>query len=244
MSQALPSGLSPDDQRIIRMSQKLQGYPIILSPEEERAHRDSAQAAALASLRINHPDLISISVPSAEGECFTTRFGVDVMQDNLLSVLLRPYPKRICDSLIPDGRKESPKDFMYLIVKEALNNLDIDIADLEKLGIVFGCNHECTDDTYIHGYISYLREALFNLHKLHTRTQKAVMSRPDVQRDMKLAAMAGGSEATRAAAVAAAARIRAAFAAAEKTARNVGGAKHTRKHKHRKTRKSRKYSRK
>jgi hypothetical protein len=149
--------------------------PVILSPAEERAAALAAQASAFETLRVTHPALFSMRVsPDDPGvHCLRTRFGVDVTQDNLLSVLLRPHAKRICDSLAPDGRKEAPTAFMYSIVKEALNNLDIDVEDLEKIGVVSSYNSGYTEETYIHKQISYLREALFNLHKLKTKTQKA-----------------------------------------------------------------------
>lgn len=160
--------------------------PIIPMPTfppstEEIALRRKAQSDALESLRTNHPELFAMSVsPNDSGvRCLKTKFGVDVTNDGFLEVLLRPHAKRICDSLAPHGRKEAPTTFMYFIVKDALNNLDIDIDDLAKIGILFGCNHECTDETYIHGYISYLSNALGNLHKLKTRTQKRINNTPE-----------------------------------------------------------------
>jgi len=157
------------------------------SSAEERAARAEAQASALESLRINHPALFSMRVsPDDPGvHCLRTRFGVDVTQDNLLSVLLRPHAKRICDSLAPHGRKEKPQDFMYSIVKEALNNLDIDVEDLEKIGVVSSYNSGYTEETYIHKQISYLREALFNLHKLKTKTQKSTERAAVVEADRR-----------------------------------------------------------
>jgi hypothetical protein len=147
--------------------------PVVLSPEEERAVRTEAQASALETLRTTHPDLFALRVSAEDpgAHLLRTRFNVDVTEDNLLSVLLRPHAKRIFDSLAPHGRKEKPQDFMYFIVKGAFDNLDIDIEDLRKIGVDFGCRHECTDETYIGGYISYLREALFNLHKLKKWTK-------------------------------------------------------------------------
>jgi hypothetical protein len=147
---------------------------IVLSPAEERSLRDSAQASTLESLRINHPELFSVRVSLEDSGviCLKTRFGVDITKDSLLEVLLRPHSKRICDSLAPHGRKEAPTAFMYYIVKDALNNLDIDIDDLAKIGVVSGGDSGWSEETYIHKQISYLREALFNLHNLKTRSQK------------------------------------------------------------------------
>lgn len=158
------------------------------SPAEERASSASAQASALESLRTNHPELfVRVSPEDPSVLCLNTRFGVDVTEDNLLSVVLRPHTKRICASLAPNGRKESPTAFMYYIVKDALNMLDIDIDDLAKIGVVFGCNHECTDETYIHGYISYLRAALGNLGKLKTRARKAAERVANAEADRRMA---------------------------------------------------------
>lgn len=148
---------------------------IVLSPVEESNLRNLAQVSALESLRINHPELFSIRVSPENSSviCLKTKFGVDVTKDGLLEVLLRPHAKRICDSLAPHGRKEAPTVFMYLIVKNALDNIDIDIDDLAKIGVVSGYDSVWSDNTFIHKEIGYLREALFNLHKLKTRTQKA-----------------------------------------------------------------------
>lgn len=168
--------------------------PIIPSPTfppstEEIVLRRKAQSDALESLRINHPELFTMRVsPNDPGvRCLKTKFGVDVTNDGLLEVLFRPHAKRICESLAPHGRKEAPTAFMYFIVKDALNNLDIDIDDLAKIGIVFGCNHECTDETYIHGYISYLGNALGNLHRLKTRTQKRINNTPEGKERIRIA---------------------------------------------------------
>jgi hypothetical protein len=143
--------------------------------------RKNAQSAALESLRTNHPELFSMKISTGDPgvQCLIRRFGIDVTKDGLLEILLRPHAKRICESLAPHGRKEAPTAFMYFIVKDALNNLDIDIDDLAKIGIVFGCNHECTDETYIGGYISYLRAALHSLNSLKTKTQKRINSTPE-----------------------------------------------------------------
>jgi len=159
---------------------------------EERASSASKQASALESLRTNHPELFVRVSPEDPGVlCLKTRFGVDVTEDNLLSVLLRPHAKRICASLAPNGRKESPTAFMYYIIKDALNMLDIDLeADKEylshKLGVDFTCRHECTDDTYMRGYISYLRGILGNLHKLKTRAQKAAKRAANAEADRRM----------------------------------------------------------
>jgi len=143
--------------------------------DEERAARAAAQASALESLRINYPALFSMRVsPDDPGvHCLRTRFGVDLTKEYILEVLLRPHAKRICDSLAPRGRKEAPQDIMYFIVKEALNNLDIDFEDLAKIGLGVSHNSGWAEDTFIHQYIHLLQGAIFNLHRLKTRTQKA-----------------------------------------------------------------------
>jgi len=273
--------------------------PVILSANEERTLRTAAQTDALESLRVNHPELFSRISPEDPDVLGMKRvYHVDVTKDDLLEILLRPYVKRIHQSLGPDGRPQPPGSFMFHIVRDALNMLDIDTDDLAKIGIVFRCNHECTGMTFIHGYINYLREALFNLHKLKTRAQKAAASQANVERDRRMAESVVASRA-RAAEIAAARReeirrnreyerileaekhaarnaklrehgkipvpeadllgIRSAQANSKEllnmtAARRAniekdlaglfGGAKRTRKHKHRKTRKTRKYSRK
>ena len=148
--------------------------PVILSPAEERAARAAAQVSALETLRVSHPALFALRVSAEDpgARCMLTRFSVDVTQDNLLSVLLRPHAKRICDSLAPDG-KETGTAVAFLAVKEALNMLDIDINDLAKVGVNMSGNGGWTGETYMNKQFSILRGAIYNLHKLKTKMQKA-----------------------------------------------------------------------
>ena len=159
---------------------------------EERASSASAQASALEFLRTNHPELFVVSHRSPGIQCMNTRFGVDVTEDNLLSVILRPHAKKICDSLAPLSplaslsRKEHPGTLMGNIIKDALNMLDIDIDDLKRIGVVRGGDSGWTEETWIHSYISYLRGILGNLYKLKTRAQKAAERAAKAEDDRRM----------------------------------------------------------
>jgi len=160
------------------------------SPAEERASRAEAQVTASESLRTTHPELSVIPPEDPSVLCLKTKYGVDVTEDNLLSVLLRPHTKLICN-----GEKgQMTTDSVAKFVQDVIDKLNIDRDDLPKHGILLNYSPDYTDDTNKLAGISYLRNIIFNLGKLKTRARKAADRAANAEADRKREEMFAASK--------------------------------------------------
>uniref|UniRef100_A0A6C0ARE6 Uncharacterized protein n=1 Tax=viral metagenome TaxID=1070528 RepID=A0A6C0ARE6_9ZZZZ len=108
---------------------------------------------------------MKISAGDPGVKCVIKRFGIDVSKDGLLEILLRPHVSLLCN-----GKRFD----LSLVIGDVIQKLDVDPLDFASAGIRSGGYNSVWDDnTYHDQQIGQLREIIYNLHKLKTRTQKA-----------------------------------------------------------------------
>jgi hypothetical protein len=135
--------------------------------EEVASIREKAKSAALESLRSNHPELFSMKLSASDSgvQCVIKRFGIDVSKDGLLEILLRPHISLLCN-----GKRFD----LSPVIGDVIQKLDVDPLDFATVGIRSGGYNSVWDDnTYHQQQIGQLRDIIYNLYRLKTRTQKA-----------------------------------------------------------------------
>jgi len=130
----------------------------------EEAARTAAQRAALESLRVRHPELFTMVVDPACMSQMKGRFGIDLTQEGLFEVIMRPNAKIMCSVTISKMN----------LVKDFCEKLDLDfdeIADTWGMRPYFPGN-PATTGQHEKILIKKLLDVINNLHRLKTRTQK------------------------------------------------------------------------
>ena len=231
----------------------------------------SEKITVLESLRGRNPELFSISLSPEDPNvrCVRNKYNLDVTNDGVLEVLLRPHVDLICNGKPGIIRANS----VWIFINDVLNKLGLDSDDIyPKWGIHPNINTEYTDDTNTGAAISYLRSIIYMMAKdIQNAENKAKLkSNKDAKRRANQASkeakrranyeanwkathernILGLSSASAAATPEVDLLNMSAIRKAE-IAKNLeglfGGVRRTRKHKHRKSRKShksRKHSRK
>ena len=135
--------------------------------EEVASIREKAKSAALESLRSRHPELFSMKISASDPgvQCVIKRFGIDVSKDGLLEILFRPHVSLLCN-----GKRFD----LSPVIGDVIQKLDVDPLDFASAGIRSGGYNSVWDDnTYHDQQMGQLREIIYNLYKLKTKTQKA-----------------------------------------------------------------------